>query len=393
MTISKVVSFLFPYSFILFQFTFAGTYNIGFAFFLFLAAMSFLSSRKIFFVKEIFFFSIIVILAVIINYLIWDNLSFGTPFYFINGLLLTLAIFPVANAINEDTFFRSYNFLGLLVTFIVFTQSFYILSTGNSVAPINLLPITEEQSKLWQAAFRPSAIFSEPQYLSTFVTPLIALNMQKNKWVNASILALGVIASGSTYGLFFLIFLIAYNIITNQIFLLNRYRNLVIFGSITLFFLFNSGFAEYGLLKLQSTDLSEDKRLTKSLLIFLNLEYKEFLFGIGTSIENHLLKSYEDFIFLYFQIFSGSHLLGYVTGFFGLGIFFGILPMIYFIFMLIMLYFRGKGFTRLLVVFIFIHSLVATILFNSYFCFLLTLLVLYLRHNEESSLRNISAQK
>ena len=127
--------------------------------------------------------------------------------------------------------------------------------------------------------------------------------MQKNKWVMHQYLPR---CNSIRINLWFIFshFLIAYNIITNQIFLLNRYRNLVIFGSITLFFLFNSGFAEYGLLKLQSTDLSEDKRLTKSLLIFLNLEYKEFLFGIGTSIENHLLKSYEDFIFLYFQIFS-----------------------------------------------------------------------------------------
>lgn len=354
------------------------SFNIGY---LFLQAIAFLAliislrTIEFRFEKTFFIFNLSIFISVLLSLAIHGSIFNGTFFYYANGVTLIFIIGILSKYVNISKLYKWYAFLGIFITSVVVLQSMYIIISGENVSPIKLFPTPPESERLWQAASRPSGFFTEPQLYASFILPLFLLSFLKKHNILCFILAVGILASGSTYGLIILCFLTLWLVNTNIKVTSTKAwftTSISIFLLLSLF-IFTSLF-DITIYKLLDTNFFETIRVGKSPILYFEMSTIEKLLGMQGSVENFIIENIASFPWLLRYLESDSRLLYYVTGLFGLGIYYGIVPMILFLFMLLNVYIHGDKFQKGLSIILFLHSISATFLFNSYFLFFFLLM-------------------
>lgn len=313
--------------------------------------------------------------CLVFSIILYKDIYHGTIFYYINGLSLVLVVAMFSNHIRISHLYTAYLVSGLLFTLIVYLQSAYLITTGNPVAPLRLLPVSPESMRLWEMSPRPSGVFTEPQLYASYVLPLFLLSVLKRRFISSFILLLGILISGSTYGLLIIAVLLLWLLVINGY--LTRIKSWIgglLMCCVLIVLYVNSNLLDNTVEKLMSTDFTEGIRVAKAPLLFWEMSIFEKLFGMGSTVEAFIRNHIYEFPWLLPYVKANHHLLGYVTGLFGLGISFGIIPMVLFLYMLANSYLKGDKFQKGMSIILFLHSISATILFNGYFVFFFTLL-------------------
>lgn len=182
---------------------------------------SLISERKfiVVFPKPIFIFMLFIVVHSCIN-LLWveniNNFKILAIFRYLFYLFMVLVI--SSKQMKIKSFISIYKMLALIFVFYAIAQFITFKLYGYPVLPPNLLGIPtvdyiDNISDFSNIAlygqgliYRPRSVFLEPAYFSTFLAPILfyTLNL-KNDIKSSLVLSLGVIVSGSTTGMVFLV--------------------------------------------------------------------------------------------------------------------------------------------------------------------------------------------
>ncbi len=374
LNVAKFISFIFPLFLILAQYKFI---NLNLGFVLFQGCMIVILLLHFHFkVHRIFFiFLFLIFFMIMVSTLKYESMYHGTVFYYINGFFLFMVVVVFSTHIKLDYLYLPYMTVGVLITLVVLLQGGYMAISGIEVAPVKLLPITADQERLWAKAPRPSGFFTEPQLYASFILPLFLLTALNKKYYLSFILVLGILFSGSTYGVMVILVLIAWLFISSE-----RPINIKVWGLLLIFVIllsvifYTTGFFDKTIEKLIKTDVTQGIRVAKAPILFLEMSLSEKVLGMGSTVGDFINQHINAFPWLLPYLESDSHLLEYVTGLLGLAIYYGLLPMLGFLWMLKEFFFKGDRFQQGMIIIIFLHSISATILFNGYFVFFFILL-------------------
>jgi hypothetical protein len=371
---SKLISLIFPFFLILAQYKLANI-NMGYILVQGLAAVILISNFKFRVQKHFLVFISSIFVAVIFSMYLYGKMYHGTIFYYLNGILLFLVVIVLSSYIKFSSLYRMLLVVGVFATLLVLIQGVYITVSGSEVAPIKLLPVTADLQRLWVAAPRPSGVFTEPQLYASFILPLFLFAVLKKKFILSFVFMLGILLSGSTYGIIVVFALVVWLVITSG--RLTSIKAWMLICSCVFFLaiiFYTTGMFDKSLEKLARTDISQGIRVAKAPMLFLEMSFSEKIFGMESTVGDFISQHINVFPWLLRYLVNDSHLLNYVSGLFSLAIYYGVVPMILFLWMLIMTYIHGDRFQQGMVIVVFLHSLSATFLFNGYFVYYFVLL-------------------
>ena len=298
----------------------------------------------------------------------YSELSNGTINYYIGGILYVIAILVYSKKIKIENFYNVYQPLGIIASAAVLAQGAYMVFFQVDVAPIRLMPVSVEKLHAWLPYHRPSGFFSEPQLFCSFILPLFLISvLQRNKALCA-FLGLAIIISGSIYGIFIGSALLARSLINSRDFK----RSVGTIGALAfcvVIFTVPFGLLDAALDKFEKTEILNGIRVGKAIFLFFQMELIELGLGLGVSVADFTRSNIEYLPWLTRYVENDSHLLGYVSGYFGLALFYGVFPVLTFSYHLLFVYRNGSDFQKGMVIIIFLHSISSTIMFNGYFIF------------------------
>ena len=162
--------------------------------------------------KPLSIYTILLVSLIIINSgLIGGQISLRLFYTVVLYLFCGYCVSIIARHIDKDALYRSWRFLGILVGIVVLIQYIQITFFGQYVQPINLLPLTKEEilsCENWiEYHERPVAFFTEPAAIVGFLTPLLALALQKRDFITSVIVSISILLTTSTSGLIVLLVL------------------------------------------------------------------------------------------------------------------------------------------------------------------------------------------
>lgn len=182
------------------------------------------------------------------------------------------------------------------------------------------LPVPDHDFEVKRSVFldRPAAFFPEPSAFAEYVLPIVLLAMQKKKLWLASILVLGIFASGSTNGLagLVVIFLVCFVLEVKFSFRTLLTLALIVVGFV---YLSDSEFMSAGVAKVDNTDVENYSRLMGSLPVFRSFSELEWIFGLGQGNRlaflgfNHIftgIESQDSYINTYFGFLANYGIVG-----------------------------------------------------------------------------------
>ncbi|MEZ8397107.1 hypothetical protein AB6C85_03450 [Vibrio splendidus] len=390
MIFEKSINFVFVSILILAQYSLGGGVNLGFLLFVMVSLIVLIHDfhrdkieLNVFFV--LFIFS--VLLSQTFSLLINQDFIHATKNYYILGCMLSVSVVALSRRIFLYRISNLMNNLGCVITLIVILQGIYILLTGNPVKPIQIFPVALDNSRLWEEAYRPSGVFTEPQLYCSFILPIFLHNLIQGEYKYCVLYLLGVLVSASTYGLVILAVLILWYLIVTKSILKGKVILYLALSIISLFILgIYSGIFESAIEKLIETDFLADIRVGKGLLLFLQMNWYEMLFGINETVSDFIYENIAELPMLLPYLMADSHLLNYVSGFWGLVIHYGVPVLCIFIVFLTKTYRMSCIYKKGIIVIIFMHSISATILFNGYFVYFFTILFCNYGLNEKESM-------
>jgi len=331
-----------------------------------------IKTDKLFLVFILSIYLIVLAKAIVLRDLLTANRN-----YYLMGVLLSLCAVVFSSRINIDEFYKKYRVLCLVASLAVIIQGLYMAATGELLVPLQLMPTEKEEQGLWIEASRASGFFTEPQLYASFILPGIALALEKKEEKVAAILICGILISGSTYGI-----AIAGALLISSM-TISRGKSAGYAAFVVLIALFvavlvtsqHTDLFDPAIEKILRTDLATNIRMANAPAVFYHMSLTEKLFGLNMSLDDFIRRNAVLMPWLYDYMEVQSDGLTYVSGFFGLGVVYGVLPMILFILLLTKYFLHGSRFQRNMAIVIMLHSLSATILFNGYFVFFFSLLL------------------
>jgi hypothetical protein len=313
--------------------------------------------------------------------------------YYFMGVLLSLCVVAFSSRLNIDEFYKKYRVLCLVASWVVMVQGVYMAATGDLLAPIQLFPTTtaEQEQGLWIAASRASGFFTEPQMYAAFILPGIALALVKREAKVAAILICGILVSGSTYGIVIAGALLLSNMTMSR----RKDAGYATFVVVTVLFVAVLMATQYTALfdpaieKLLSTDVATNVRLANSPAVFYHMSLAEKIFGLNVGVDEFMRRNAFLMPWLYNYMEIQSDGSTYLSGMFGLGVVYGVVPMVLFFLLVVKYFLRGSNFQRNLAIIVMLHSLSATILFNGYFVFFFSLLLANQNSHNNNGVRGV----
>jgi len=232
----------------------------------------------------------------VLHQIIGGSLFGLTQSYYINStiscLIFVISLFIIVPYIDFEKFEGSINWISLFCL-MGLLYHVVLIASGNSVSPIRLpfLPAPEEsQSRIFELVGRPTSFFVEPQSYVSYMLFTLFFAIREAKYVWATITGISIILSTSTTGLAMIPLMIAFNIFEGR----SKWYGKILLGVLLVglaYFLFNSTWAEFGLEKLQNTELSTNSRTINGPTLFKMMEPGDYFIGVpyanATEFYNH----------------------------------------------------------------------------------------------------------
>lgn len=203
-TFASIVSFFIPFVALYYQYDgLLGTMGITIAFILILITI--FSGKTLCINKPFALFSLFYIIRLLANLF----LGYGgtTTWLYLREIILIMLVaisaLVFAKQINEDLLFRVWSVIGIIVSLMVFYQSFQIYVLKQSATPF-IIGYLNERIGNWgdiTNITRPSACFSEPGCVADFIAPLLIMALNRKKILLSIVLSVSTLLTTSTNGL------------------------------------------------------------------------------------------------------------------------------------------------------------------------------------------------
>lgn len=291
-------------------------------------------------------------------------------------LFYSMCVMFYSNNIVRSYFEKIYYLLGVFATIVVIIQFIQIFI-------FNTNPIFQFLMNIdLQANARPSGIFSEPQAYVSFIIFLVVLCLKNNKLIKAMFFSIGIICSTSSTGIFLLCFIWAvYYFFEKHFFQKMSISKILMFILIIaiIYMFFNISVFDFSLQKIRNINFSMDVRLTRGFYTYFHLPISTKIIGVGFyNIYNYLVINN-----LYFSWIFGSLIPEYITGLSGILVYFGIIPFIFFMLMIVKHYKenRKSKYKLMLIGIVVLLMSIQTTLFNAWFVFIFGTYLYYIKED------------
>lgn len=221
---------------------------------------------------------------IVLHNILWLFLMPSIPSYFLNSFIADVIYLVSIIIIVPHLDFEKLKNAIYIVSIVCIIGMFYhviLIMSGQSIQPIKLpfMPDMSSQTRLYSFLDRPTSFFWEPQSYASFMLVPLFFTLYEKKIIYAFGIALSMILSTSTTGIFMALFMIGFFMITQKQKMRYRVLGLVAVAGL-LYILLYSSFAEAGLEKLQNTDVEENNRTINGWLIAANMNVMDWIFGV-----------------------------------------------------------------------------------------------------------------
>lgn len=211
----------------------------------------------------------------------WYSTTLFTHNLFALSVSFLFLIIAVPQA-NISTFIKTTMVLGLVASAVAIYQRMQLIITG-SFTHINLFPgLTQTVELELDYLRRPTSIFSEPAHISIYLLPVFYYLLNRTQYIPSAIIALGILASGSSTGFLILPILLFTHLLASSLSTKGKIRY-VIFGVVALVaaYVYMPDLFTENMAKLQETNSSSSGRLLKGLIVLDRMTFFESIFGLG----------------------------------------------------------------------------------------------------------------
>ncbi len=220
---------------------------------------------------------------IMLHNFIWTFVMPSVPGYFINTWILYIlvfaAIFIVAPKLNLDKYIGCVNWVALICVGGMIYQVSIVLS-GGAVKPLTLpfMPALPEASRAYWEVIRPSSFFWEPNaYVSFMLIPLV-LSLQSRLYIWSFVIVVSMFLSTSTTGIIISFVIIIFHIVSIRSGVRNRLIPAVFIIALLLV-LTKTSYFEFGVNKLNNTDVTTDSRTANGPTFVFAMPASDLLLG------------------------------------------------------------------------------------------------------------------
>ena len=197
-------SFFLPIAFLLVQYGY-GLGNIMLTYCILFAGYCVIRYQEFPTFKPLSVYTIWYVLILLSTVLVYGHKSdLGYWFRLIQVIISGYCVAIIAKHLDEETLYRCWKVVGLIVCAAVAYQFFQTFVLHQSVLPIRLLPVRSDElmrNENWTTlSERPVAFFSEPAMVVAYLTPVLLFAQQKRELGIAIIVSVAILLSGSTSG-------------------------------------------------------------------------------------------------------------------------------------------------------------------------------------------------
>jgi hypothetical protein len=334
----------------------SGGYNIGLLVLFFISVYYFIKTQKIFLHNWIL---ILIIFCLFSQLFIHQSITGVFTVLIILTILLCLG-----DKIDEDKLYVYYKFWGTIAILGILYHSVMVFIFKQSVSPIRLGLSTDLERNWADSIQRPMSFFSEPQAFASYVVPFLFLSLRKNELKWAAFITLSILLSTSTQGIVMMLILWGGYFVSKKSF---RLRNIITFSLLFFYFFLtpaSESFKERTILKEGSTQV----RIMRGFDIFETLSFKEKILGVGFGSVGEYVYGHERQL----DWSIGNHdlnTLGFISGFSGFMVQFGILGTLLLIIMFYKFWRKYDSSTRSFLIMIFAAFFSQNMVFNVYFLY------------------------
>lgn len=359
---SFLLSVLFPYYYILAQYELP-LFTVGVWLLIVLTLVECIRLKYIMLNKYMLIFFIYTFMIQLIFHSKDSTLNIiGSMFFslfFISGLSYKM---------DFDVLYKSYKYIGIVVSLIIVFQYIQIFIFGRSIRPsISLFPTLTTGVMEWERYLdRPCSLFSEPQAYASYILPLVVMALSKKEIKFSIFLTLSVILSTSSQGI--IIVIILWTMYGNK-YIKGLFSKILVYIFIALncFMFFMLPYFEFTRDKILSTDFSNNVRISRGFKTYFALPLYEKLFGVGYLNQQGYLTNAR----IYLEWFNLSIIKEFITTASGVFVYFGFLSGVLLILLLIRYYRNGDNKAKMFCIVIVISMFSQAILYNAWFNFYL----------------------
>lgn len=378
---TKVLSFLFPFYLLFSSYSISGI-NLCYYIYIPIIILAFLDRNSLFIERNTLYFLLVIVIQEICVLLFMDlnkhNIT-SIEISLLFSIITTLLVFSFRTYVDIKYMLKVYTLLGTICAIVLCLQAFKIYILNLPSPPIMLFEQFRDRALSSVDLTRPSSFFNEPQHYASFLLPLIYFKMIEKKYMLALFLSISIVFSGSSQGIIILLSCWIYFFIFIYT---GKNKGVIIFTlaiSIIFVFLIENGLVNFMFGKILKTDFSTNIRIARGFGIWYGLPLKEKIIGIGNiSVNEYILaKGYSLFWYRDPAIYSDA--LDFISSFSANFIFYGLFGGIAFIVLLLKLKTKIESQYIGLILIITISSFTQTLVFNSWYVFYFSLLLLLIK--------------
>lgn len=305
-------------------------------------------------------------------------------------LTIFLFMFVSLGRINEERFYKVWKIVGIIWISAIMFQSVQVYVLGNDVGIIKI-PFLYSDAKNFDRMYnRPHGLFMEPAAYVTNMLPLLFLNFKHKDYIYAIINTFSILLTTSTTGIVLSAMLWVLYIFTSNTLKPNAKVALIsAFIFISILFLNMSVFSE-GLNKLATEDVNNNARTNGGYIIFRELSLKNKILGIQfIDVKEFLLVTNFDLSLL--NMTKETTFLGYTNAISYVMICYGIIGLLFYIYMFAMIYKDGKKEYLPLLVICVVSQFGQSVFINNFF--VVQFIVLYCMNKFDNNVIRIKLRR
>lgn len=200
---------------------------------------------------------------------------------FIQQLIWFGAVYVLFPVLNLEKLRGAFNWVAL-ISIAGLLYQWGIISAGGEVGPLGIPGLTMSDLRMEGLSVRPSSFYMEPAAYVAFMICPLALALIKKQYVWSIIIIISIFLTTSTTGLVVSFVMLAMSLFANKI-KTGSIIGILAVGVGLFYVLTHFSAFEYGVNKLETTDIERNVRLAQGPYIVSTMHSDEYLFGASYS--------------------------------------------------------------------------------------------------------------
>ena len=225
----------------------------------------------------------ILAIFIVVHDLLFIHFAPEVPNGFLNGLIANIVLLCsvpwILSAIDIEKLKGSINWIAIISVLGMLYHSVEIFSGRNpQVLTIPFFPFPIGHDNYATELFRPTSFYVEPQAFVSFILIPLFISLRDKKYIWSAILALSLLISTSTTGIFTTFGMIAIYAISQKVGKKNMFL-VCVFGFLLYYIFISAGIFSLGIDKLENTDFATSVRVAQGKDIVGTMDISEFILG------------------------------------------------------------------------------------------------------------------